>query len=143
MVGIAGSWNESGPPPGATELDGLVLRGPDESGRWVAVWDSLDALDGTIGADSDILVARSTDNGATWTQPAPLNTNAASDSSGDINPDVATDGAGNWLAVWRLLGGTNVDILVARSTDGGATWTPPALLAGSRAGSWERQPSTR
>ncbi|MCH7721501.1 MAG: exo-alpha-sialidase, partial [Planctomycetes bacterium] len=52
----------------------------DGQGNWVAVWDSYDDLGGTIGTDFDILVSRSTDNAATWTDPAPLNTNAASDS---------------------------------------------------------------
>jgi hypothetical protein len=105
----------------------------DGVGHWVAVWESNDTLADTIGTDSDILTARSTDNGATWTAPAALNTNAASDSEGDWSPQVTTDGAGHWVAVWnsRSLGGTigtDVDILVARSTDNGATWTAPAAL---------------
>jgi hypothetical protein len=120
----------------------------DVGGNWVAVWHSADDLGATIGTDYDILVARSTDNGATWTDPAPLNTNAPTDSGADMYPQVATDGAGNWLAVWRSeddLGdtiGTDEDILVARSTDNGATWTAPAALntnAGSDLG-YDLQP---
>ena len=58
-----------------------------EEATWVAVWhsneDLYDAnLDDTIGEDADILVARSTDGGATWTDPVALNTNAASDVAG-------------------------------------------------------------
>ncbi|MCJ7510059.1 MAG: glycoside hydrolase, partial [Dehalococcoidia bacterium] len=95
----------------------------DGVGHWVAVWQSTENLGGTIGHDWDILVARSTNNGATWTAPAALNTNAATDSGGDWWPQVTTDGAGNWVAVWSStenLGGTigtDADILVARSTD--------------------------
>jgi hypothetical protein len=106
----------------------------DGRGSWVAVWQSTDDLGGTIGTDFDILVARSTNNGATWTAPAPLNTNAATDSGWDEYPQVTTDGGGNWLAVWdsnENLGGTigtDDDILVAGSTNNGATWTAPAVL---------------
>ena len=46
----------------------------------------------------------------TWLQPPQaLNTNAGSDSGSDYVPQVATDGAGNWVAVWDSddsLGGT-------------------------------------
>jgi hypothetical protein len=106
----------------------------DGAGNWVAVWHSDDTLGGTIGTDYDILVSRSTDNGATWTAPAALNTNAGTDSLWDYRPQVTTGGAGNWVAVWESnenLGGTigtDYDILVSRSTDNGATWTTPAAL---------------
>ena len=120
----------------------------DGLGNWVAVWFSFADLGGTIGTDADILVARSTDSGATWSTPAALNTNAGSDSGFDLNPQVTTDGLGTWVAVWRStksLGGTigsDEDALVARSTDNGATWGAPAALntnAGSDSGG-ERWP---
>ena len=104
----------------------------DQAGTWVAVWDSYDSLGGTIGSDADVLVARSTDGGVTWTAPAPLNTNAGLDSNADLTPSIATDTMGNWVVAWAsyedLTGalGTDADIFVSRSDDGGLTWSDPA-----------------
>jgi hypothetical protein len=114
--------------------DGWPQLTTDGQGAWVAVWRSFDSLGGTIGTDADVLVARSTDDGATWTAPAALNTNAASDAEEDSRPQVTTDGQGAWVAVWHSLDslgdtiGADWDILVARSTDDGITWTAPAAL---------------
>ena len=66
----------------------------DGSGNWVAVWVSMETFSGTLGSDHDVLVARSTDNGVTWTDPEPVN-NAATDSGLDLWPEVITDGSGN------------------------------------------------
>lgn len=106
----------------------------DDAGIWIAVWESDDTLGATVGSDFDILFARSTDNGDTWSAPAPLNTNAATDSGTDGSPSIATDGLGNWIAIWwsndTLSGtiGSDRDVLFARSTDDGATWSAPQAL---------------
>jgi len=106
----------------------------DMQGVWIAVWYSYDPLDGTIGNDGDIFVSRSTDDGVTWTGPVALNTNAAGDEGNDFRPELATDGQGAWVAIWRSIDslgdtiGTDSDIIVARSTDDGATWTAPAAV---------------
>ncbi|MBN1516797.1 exo-alpha-sialidase [Candidatus Sumerlaeota bacterium] len=106
----------------------------DGAGNWIAVWSGDETLGGTIGTDSDIFYATSSDNGITWSVPDALNSNAASDSGSDYIPTVSTDGAGNWIAVWMShdsLGGTigtDSDILISRSTDNGLTWTAPVAL---------------
>lgn len=132
------TWTAPGPLNGNASVDSARDSGPqvatDGNGNWVAVWESEDDLGGTVGADFDILAARSTDNGATWTVPVIVNNNAISDWGNDFNPSVTTDGNGNWVAVWESkddLGGTigaDRDILVAHSTDNGATWMDPGVL---------------
>src|SRR5262249_30230313 len=91
-----------------------------------------DTLGGLLGGDDDVLLARSAD-GATWMPPQLLNTNAQTDVGGDFEPTIATDGPGHWLAAWRsqnpvAANGTDDDILLARSSAGGATWSAPAIL---------------
>jgi len=111
----------------------------DRIGHWIAVWESTDSLGGAIGTDTDILFARSTDNGASWTAPAPLNSNAGSDTGFDGVPVITTDGQGNWIAAWKSnenLGGsigTDMDILFSRSINNGQTWSLPAPLNGNAA----------
>jgi hypothetical protein len=102
----------------------------DGNGTWFVVW----AAEGRAGTDRDIYSSRSTDSGVTWTAPAPVNSNAATDSGTDSNPQATTNGAGNWVAAWNstdTLGGTigsDDDILVAHSGDGGTTWSAPEPL---------------
>jgi len=106
----------------------------DDHGAWLAVWSSTETFGGKYGGDSDIFTARSTDGGITWSAPAVLNTNAASDLGFDITPDIGSAGDNAWLVVWSagdsLKGriGIDRDILIARSTDGGNTWTDPSRL---------------
>ncbi|MDH5566907.1 MAG: hypothetical protein OEY15_09600, partial [Myxococcales bacterium] len=107
----------------------------DGLGNWVVVWSSNNPLGDTIGQDPDILVARSTDDGLTWTAPSPVNSNASADRDGttrplfidvDRSPCLAT-GQGVWIATWTAVNGlgdpkprppfnpSNDDLFVARS----------------------------
>ena len=99
----------------------------DSEGNWIAVWSSGENL--MIGTDLDILVSRSADHGITWTPAVVLSHIAAWDTADDRQPEIATDGEGNWAVVWQSvenLGGVigeDSDLFVSYSTDGGATWT--------------------
>ena len=105
-----------------------------DTGVWLAVWTSKDDLAGTIGTDADILVARSTDHGATWSDPAPVNSAAAEDEWGDSAARPYTDGREVWVVTWvrdQLPGvsGRGTRLLVTRSTDDGLTWETPTRLS--------------
>jgi cysteine-rich repeat protein len=107
----------------------------DGAGTWVAVWWTRVGDSG----DFDLFFSRSVDNASTWSAPATLNTNAATDTGDDFDPRIATDRAGNWIVTWvstDSLGGTignDNDILASRSTNGGLTWSAPTPVAPSSA----------
>jgi cysteine-rich repeat protein len=128
------SWTAPAPMFTDPALDGTFANIPsiasDGAGTWVAVWRVLTFV-GTTRTDDDLLTARSTDDGVTWSVPVSLNTDAASDDWSDGWPQIATDRAGTWIAVWYR---SNGQILSARSTDGGGTWSAPAALHATAVG---------
>jgi hypothetical protein len=75
----------------------------------------------------------SLDGGLAWTGPRAVNGDAASETGWDGNPDGRRVGS-TAILVWDsddALGGrlgTDLDILFARSGDGGATWSMPAPI---------------
>jgi Neuraminidase (sialidase) len=89
---------------------------------------------GTRGAN--VAFIKSTDGGATWTQPqivAALETvGVANTRTGDIIPEAALDPAtGRLYAVWqdsRFNGGKFDEVAISTSADGGATWSAPARV---------------
>ncbi len=106
------------------------------NGHWVVVWESYDSLGGTIGTEGDILVAYGSISGGiwTWTDPVALNAGAATDTILDRDPQLAADGAGHWMCVWKrgVSADTldNFDIVTSPGTVAGDTWTwtPPTVL---------------
>jgi len=107
----------------------------DGLGHWVAVWSSMDDLNGTIGTDPDILAAGSTAPGTAWTGLTAM-PSALTDPGGTFDdvPALATDGQGRWVVVWGTYGdpswtiGADHDVLIAQSQDNGATWSMPSPL---------------
>lgn len=92
-----------------------VAAGP-EPGHLVMVWN--DELFG----DPDILAVRTTDGGDTWSDPVRVNDDVGSEAQ--FFPWVAIDEAGVVHVMWydRRLDGTGIDVYVASSFDGGASF---------------------
>ncbi|MHC5109570.1 MAG: sialidase family protein [Planctomycetota bacterium] len=131
--------------------DANLQLATDGAGNWVAVWESDDPGDG-LGNDLDILVSISQDGGATWSDPAALNSDADSDSADDTDPALVTDRGGAWIVVWNAGGsvggsGTSTSIHYARSTDNGRSWdkqgsfTTPTQQVGSDGAGADSAPS--
>ncbi|MCC6795978.1 MAG: exo-alpha-sialidase [Candidatus Hydrogenedentes bacterium] len=99
------------------------------NGVWIASWHK-----GDLAVETDVVISRSVDNGATWSEPVALNDNADTDSVPDYSIRTATDGAGNWVAIWVIDLGfasniANSSIMVSHSSDDGATWSDPEVLS--------------
>lgn len=134
------TWTQANYLKFSAPFDGTAARDffPDVAGdgndRWVAVWHSTDDFGFTVGNDTDIFYARSSDDATTWTFPAVLAPNVAQvDFTTDLVPSIATDRAGNWLVAWESFAnvrgcGFDGDILAVRSSNNGANWTTPLWL---------------
>lgn len=128
-------WHVNSTAAGDSGHDRYPSVAADAFGHVVAVWESGENLNGTIGTDLDIFVSTSADGGVTWTDAAVLNSTASDDGSSiDSGPRVAVSAAGTWIAVWstdNLLGASpplDRDIAFARSTNNGVTWSPVQRL---------------
>ena len=134
------------PPKGPLEAAGLELpvdgREPsiatDDKGTWVVAFAR---RAGAPGSKPTASVSVSKDDGVTFGEPVAIGQTALVTPGEDRWPVVAFEPAsGAFVVVWGSsvaidggLGG-DFDLLVSRSVDGGASWSPPALLAASMKG---------
>ncbi len=104
------------------------------SGVWLALWRTNELVPGVAG-DFDFVLSRSVDGGVIWSQEITVEANAAADSTSDVRaPKIVSDQAGNLVAVWAAQPtpewflGRDLEVMVARSTDLGLTWSDPVPL---------------
>ncbi len=108
----------------------------DGRGCWIVVWEAYLYHGPGIGSETEIMHVKSADNGMSWSDPAPVNTDADFDqfvinnAGQDYDPRIASDSSGNWVVVWwatkPLFGNHDFDVVFAVSSDLGESWTPPA-----------------
>ena len=124
----AGNWLNSG----ATSdngvfrnYDGQVRLAANSAGVWVAVWtSSYDPLS-TVPVTDRIVFARSQDDGATWSVPAPIDPLKLVGTPAEQMPDVVWSGT-QFALIWSGPSG-----LEASYSSTGATWATPVAVAAS------------
>ena len=78
----------------------------------------------TAPGNSAIMMSRSTDHGASFSAPLPLSQYAGN----SVEPQVATDEAGRVYVVWSEVRADSTQLILARSTDHGETFSAPQAV---------------
>lgn len=73
----------------------------DGDGTWLASWISHHPAGANDNLDSDVLVAVSNDDGASWSAPTLLDTAMDTDQASDIHLSLAAGSGGRWMASWE------------------------------------------
>lgn len=124
-------------------LPRVIMTSGHPEGVYV-LWQEIIFSGGTHGGE--IFFARSADGGKTFSEPLNLSNSPAGDGKGRLfervwfngNLDLARSADGTLYAAWTEYEGA---LRFSRSTDGGASFSAPALIAGGRGGSPARGPS--
>ncbi len=97
----------------------------DGFGTWTALWESeiQDPSDSLL--KRGISMSRSVDGGVNWSAVQRLE--AHTSTTVIMNPCVATNNQGLWMAAWEIQG-PNSRIRLVRSTNNGQTWSSPVDL---------------
>jgi hypothetical protein len=113
-----------------------IATSPGHPGRVYLLWQEIIFSGGSHGGD--ILFARSDDGGASFTSPLNLSKSRGGDGKGRLDRetwsngslDLAVGGDGTILAAWTEYQGA---LWVARSPDGGASFSKPRKMSGNDA----------
>ena len=85
-----------------------------------------------VNGGSSVLFTRSTDRGASFSTPISVSNDEASGSFSFLNAIAAT--GNNVYVVWSRVTNTATDIFLAKSNDGGLTFTIPVAISDPEAG---------
>jgi len=120
---------------GGDELGIFADVAVDERKNWIVVWSEEFANESQFGGDFEIVAARTSNFGTTWSGPQVLNSDATTDVSTDhdFTVRIASAGKAKFVAVWmRRIVGIGIEggevILACGSTDAGASWSSPVKL---------------
>lgn len=121
-----------------------IIIAPDDQNTIFILWQEILFAGGAHGGD--IVFARSTDGGRTFSSPRNLSQSVGGDGKGRINKEVWHNGSldlvagrdGALYAAWTEYGG---QLWFVRSTDGGNTFSRPQHLAGGGNAKPVRAPS--
>lgn len=121
-----------------------IALAPDSTERMFVLWQEIIFSGGSHGGD--ILFARSEDGGASFSAPINLSRSIGGDGKGRINKEIWHNGSldlaagadGTVYAAWTEYHGP---LWLARSTDGGESFSSPRLIAGGEGGEPTRGPA--
>ncbi len=102
------------------------ISGGPRDGDVYVVWSNIGAPGQTVDKDIDVYMIKSTDEGATWSEPVKVNQDPAGRGKQQFFPWIACDPVTGALGVIfyddRNVSATACEVFVAVSLDGGDTW---------------------
>ena len=103
----------------------------DGQGTWITTWIRSDYSD--TPRNTAVMISRSLDNGISWSTPLMVSDRDSSNYIQIFESALATDGAGNWVALWPDYEpvSRNMRIMATHSGDNGKTWSAPMYFADS------------
>jgi hypothetical protein len=103
-----------------------LSNGPDRGSIYI-VWPNIGVPGVNTGTGCDVYMIKSTDEGATWSVPMKINTDAAGTGKDHYFPWITCDKANGTLSLVfmdnRNVTNSKTEAWMAYSEDGGATWT--------------------
>ncbi|MBI9035548.1 MAG: hypothetical protein JEZ03_13865 [Bacteroidales bacterium] len=102
------------------------ISGGANDGAIYITWSNIGVPGVNSGDDIDIYMIKSIDQGVTWAEPVKVNTDEAGQGHEHFFPWIACDPTTGFLSVIfyddRNVGGNELEVFVANSTDGGNSW---------------------